>query len=112
MPPMSLLRVLYPCAREVGVSEMELLAIRDGDLSALKDTTGCFSDCVAGKINALIDGIFHPDVILERLSRVLKEDQALAVMEKCTGRQGDGECQITGMVFECIIETVLGITLD
>ncbi|XP_055691609.1 general odorant-binding protein 56d-like isoform X2 [Lutzomyia longipalpis] len=88
MPPMSLLRVLYPCAREVGVSEMELLAIRDGDLSALKDTTGCFSDCVAGKINALIDGIFHPDVILERLSRVLKEDQALAVMEKCTGRQG------------------------
>ncbi|XP_055692335.1 uncharacterized protein LOC129795274 [Lutzomyia longipalpis] len=103
----SIVDVVVPCALETGATEEALGSIDKGDLSSVKNLFGCFTDCVSKKIGVLSeDNNFTVEKFKEKISQFARDDLVDVIVNRCSAKLGSGECQVTGGIYYCIIETL------
>ncbi|GAB0092001.1 Pheromone/general odorant binding protein [Sergentomyia squamirostris] len=105
--------VVLPCAKDTGISTDVINKVLAGDLSVLPKLYGCFTDCVAKKLNFLTDdNVFEVDAFSERVGRFFNPSFVPQVVDNCVSKLGSGNCQVVGPVLPCVADEILKIFLS
>ncbi|XP_055692329.1 uncharacterized protein LOC129795269 [Lutzomyia longipalpis] len=99
-----------PCASEAKLSKESVDALKDGNILAIKEGFGCFSDCIAKKLGMIADdNSFHLGKYKERIGKIVQPDAATKIVEACSGSVGTENCKISGSVLHCSLTKLIDV---
>ncbi|TMW41601.1 hypothetical protein DOY81_013319 [Sarcophaga bullata] len=89
------------CVAQENISEEDAARLRSKDFANPSENMKCFGTCFFEKVGALKDGQLQEDVVLQKLSPLVGEDNAKTSLNKCKDVKAEGRCENGYKIFEC-----------